>query len=47
MSIALNEVFDIYGAGTVLAIGGAVIGVLFRFFAQRFKFSLRAAVIDF
>lgn len=47
MSIALNEVVEIYGEGTVLAIGGAVIGVLFGFFAQRSKFCLRAAVIDF
>ena len=47
MSFALNEVVEIYGEGTVLAIGGAVIGVLFGFFAQRSKFCLRAAVIDF
>jgi uncharacterized membrane protein YedE/YeeE len=47
VSIALNEVVEIYGEGTVLAIGGAVIGVLFGFFAQRSKFCLRAAVIDF
>ncbi|MEN9996066.1 MAG: hypothetical protein RL462_842 [Pseudomonadota bacterium] len=47
MSIALNEVVEIYGEGTILAIGGAVIGVLFGFFAQRSKFCLRAAVIDF
>lgn len=47
MSIALNEVVEIYGEGTVLAIGGAFIGVLFGFFAQRSKFCLRAAVIDF
>jgi uncharacterized membrane protein YedE/YeeE len=40
-------VVEIYGEGTVLAIGGAVIGVLFGFFAQRSKFCLRAAVIDF
>jgi uncharacterized membrane protein YedE/YeeE len=47
VSIALNEVVEIYGEGTVLAIGGAFIGVLFGFFAQRSKFCLRAAVIDF
>ncbi|MFM7005017.1 MAG: YeeE/YedE family protein, partial [Limnohabitans sp.] len=47
MSIALNEVIELYGEGTVLAIGGAIIGVLFGFFAQRSKFCLRAAVIDF
>ena len=47
MSFALNEVIEIYGEGTVLAIGGAVIGMLFGFFAQRSKFCLRAAVIDF
>jgi len=47
VSIALNEVIELYGEGTVLAIGGAIIGVLFGFFAQRSKFCLRAAVIDF
>ena len=47
MSASLNELVEIYGEGAVLAIGGAVIGVLFGFFAQRSKFCLRAAVIDF
>ena len=47
MSVSLNEIVEIYGEGNVLAIGGAVIGLLFGFFAQRSKFCLRAAVIDF
>lgn len=47
MSVSLNELVEIYGEGTVLAVGGAVIGLLFGFFAQRSRFCLRAAVIDF
>ena len=47
MSTSLNELVEIYGEGAVLAAGGAVIGLFFGFFAQRSKFCLRAAVIDF
>lgn len=47
MSAPLNELVEIYGEGAVLAAGGAVIGLFFGFFAQRSKFCLRAAVIDF
>ena len=47
MSVSLNELVEIYGEGTVLAVGGALIGLLFGFFAQRSRFCLRAAVIDF
>ncbi len=36
-----------YGDGSVLAIGGLVIGAMFGFFAQRSRFCLRAAVIEF
>lgn len=36
-----------YGTTAVLAVGGAVIGALFGFFAQRSRFCLRAAVIEF
>ena len=36
-----------HGTGMVLAVGGAVIGALFGFFAQRSRFCLRAAVIEF
>ena len=41
---ALNET---YGESVVLAVGGWVIGLLFGFFAQRSKFCLRAAVVEF
>jgi len=41
---ALNET---YGESAVLAVGGWVIGLLFGFFAQRSKFCLRAAVVEF
>ncbi len=41
---ALNEA---YGEPYVLATGGLLIGLLFGFFAQRSKFCLRAAVIEF
>ena len=36
-----------YGEATLLAVGGAVVGLLFGFFAQRSRFCLRAAVIEF
>jgi uncharacterized membrane protein YedE/YeeE len=41
---ALNET---YGESAVLAVGGWVIGLFFGFFAQRSKFCLRAAVVEF
>jgi uncharacterized membrane protein YedE/YeeE len=41
---ALNES---YGEPAVLAIGGLCVGLLFGFFAQRSKFCLRAAVVEF
>ena len=36
-----------YGTAAVLATGGAVVGALFGFFAQRSRFCLRAAVVEF
>ncbi len=43
----LATILERYGDGTILALGGAVIGALFGFFAQRSRFCLRAAVIEF
>ena len=43
----LATIVDLYGERTALAWGGLVIGLLFGFFAQRSKFCLRAAVIEF
>ncbi|WVN41507.1 YeeE/YedE family protein [beta proteobacterium MWH-UniP1] len=43
----LANFIEQYGEGLVLAAGGAVIGMLFGFFAQRSRFCLRAAVIEF
>jgi hypothetical protein len=43
----LATVLEQHGERTLLAIGGLGIGVLFGFFAQRSKFCLRAAVIEF
>lgn len=43
----LANVLEQYGEGTVLAVGGGCIGILFGFFAQRSRFCLRAAVIEF
>lgn len=40
-------VFERYGEPSVMALGGACIGLMFGFFAQRSKFCLRAAVIEF
>jgi uncharacterized protein len=43
----LANFIEHYGEGLVLALGGALIGTLFGFFAQRSRFCLRAAVIEF
>jgi uncharacterized membrane protein YedE/YeeE len=43
----LATILERYGDGTVLAFGGLLIGSLFGFFAQRSKFCMRAAAIEF
>lgn len=43
----LATVLEEHGERTLLALGGLAIGLLFGFFAQRSKFCLRAAVIEF
>lgn len=43
----LATLVEQYGDGAVLASGGALIGVLFGFMAQRSRFCLRAAVVEF
>ncbi|MFZ6800106.1 YeeE/YedE thiosulfate transporter family protein [Undibacterium sp. Di24W] len=43
----LATLFERFGEPKVLAWGGACIGLMFGFFAQRSKFCLRAAVIEF
>ena len=43
----LASTLEHFGDGAVLAMGGAVLGGLFGFFAQRSRFCLRAAVIEF
>ncbi len=43
----LSSILERYGNSAVLALGGLVIGFLFGFLAQRSKFCLRAAVIEF
>lgn len=42
-----SSILESHGEGVVLACGGWVIGMLFGFFAQRSRFCLRAAVIEF
>ncbi len=42
-----NTLNETYGEPVVLAAGGLLIGLLFGFFAQRSRFCLRAAVIEF
>jgi uncharacterized membrane protein YedE/YeeE len=42
-----TSVMEQYGEGAVLATGGICIGMLFGFFAQRSRFCLRSAVIEF
>ncbi len=41
------SVIETYGEKAVLAVGGLLIGMLFGFFAQRSKFCLRAATLEF
>jgi uncharacterized protein len=43
----LSSILEHYGESTVLGAGGLCIGMLFGFFAQRSKFCLRSAVIEF
>jgi uncharacterized membrane protein YedE/YeeE len=43
----LTALLERFGEPTVLGMGGLLIGVLFGFFAQRSRFCLRAAVIEF
>ncbi len=47
MHLDLTSLLDEHGTSLVLALGGALIGALFGFFAQRSRFCLRAAVIEF
>ena len=42
----LTNLIETFGDHSVLAMGGALIGLLFGFFAQRSKFCARAAVIE-
>ena len=41
------SMIESYGEKTVLAVGGIIIGAMFGFFAQRSKFCLRSAVLEF
>lgn len=43
----LTHAIDSFGHGAVMAVGGVLIGFLFGYFAQRSRFCLRAAVIEF
>jgi len=45
--VDLATILERYGDGPVLAMGGLVIGTLFGLFAQRSRFCLRAAVVEF
>ncbi|MBO9679927.1 MAG: YeeE/YedE family protein [Acidovorax sp.] len=47
MAIELASMVERHGTSAALAAGGALIGMLFGFFAQRSRFCLRAAVIEF
>jgi uncharacterized membrane protein YedE/YeeE len=44
--VNLASLLETFGDHWVLAIGGAIIGLIFGFFAQRSKFCARAAVIE-
>jgi uncharacterized membrane protein YedE/YeeE len=45
--MGMAQWIELYGDRSVLAVGGAVIGLGFGFLAQRSRFCLRAAVIEF
>jgi len=47
IDVNLATILEQYGDGAILASGGAIIGALFGFTAQRSRFCLRAAVIEF
>ena len=47
MALELTSLAESHGSGPLLAWGGALIGALFGFFAQRSRFCLRAAVVEF
>jgi len=44
--VNLTNLIETFGDHAVLAMGGALIGLFFGFFAQRSKFCARAAVIE-
>lgn len=41
------SILELYGDSLILAVGGLTIGLMFGFFAQRSKFCMRAAAIEF
>lgn len=43
----LSPLMERFGEPTLLGSGGLLIGLLFGFFAQRSRFCLRAAVVEF
>lgn len=45
--MTLTDAMDVFGEPAVSVAGGLVIGMMFGFFAQRSRFCLRAAVIEF
>lgn len=45
--MSMAQLLETFGLPVILASGGALIGCLFGFFAQRSRFCLRAAVIEF
>ena len=45
--MTIQGILEYFGDANVLALGGLVIGGLLGFFAQRSRFCLRAAVIEF
>ncbi len=47
LDATLAQSIDQFGESAVLAAGGALIGLFFGFFAQRSRFCMRAAVVEF
>jgi uncharacterized membrane protein YedE/YeeE len=45
--MTIEALIETYGDGAVLALAGLIVGLLFGVFAQRSRFCLRAAVVEF
>lgn len=45
--MSIDRLFEVFGEGGVVTLGGLTIGILFGIFAQRSRFCMRSAVVEF